>query len=102
MHQPGNRCQPLQAKHISLAAPVRTQDMLHRPTHLTANRSLAPSQGQEPQKEALEEGLHSTPRTGHPANPTPKPRRSPRMPAKHGTPLAPTTVFAIIYLLCSF
>ncbi|MEQ2299828.1 hypothetical protein AMECASPLE_019011 [Ameca splendens] len=78
MHQPGNRAR--QAKHISSAAPVRAQDMLHRPTHLTANRSPAPGQGQEPQKEALEEGHHSTPRTGHH---TPKPRRSPRMPATH-------------------
>ncbi|MEQ2204150.1 hypothetical protein XENOCAPTIV_008693 [Xenoophorus captivus] len=57
--------------------------MLHHPTHLTANRSPAPSQGQEPQKEALEEGHHSTPRTGHPANPTLKPQRSPRIPATH-------------------
>ncbi|MEQ2312524.1 hypothetical protein AMECASPLE_031878 [Ameca splendens] len=35
--------------------------MLHCPTHPTANRSPAPSQGQEPQKKALEEGHHSTP-----------------------------------------
>ncbi|MEQ2183550.1 hypothetical protein GOODEAATRI_033765 [Goodea atripinnis] len=81
MHQPGNRAG--QAKHISSAAPVRAQDRLCRPTHLTANHSPEPGQGQEPQKEALEEGHHSTPRTRHPANPTPKPRRSPRMPATH-------------------
>ncbi|KAK5603687.1 hypothetical protein CRENBAI_002427 [Crenichthys baileyi] len=57
--------------------------MLHRPTHLTANRSPAPGQGPEPQKEALEEGHHSTPRTGHPAKPTPEPRRCPSMTATH-------------------
>ncbi|MEQ2283258.1 hypothetical protein AMECASPLE_009358 [Ameca splendens] len=57
--------------------------MLRRPTHLNANRSPALGQGQEPQKEALEEGQHSTPRTGHPANRTPKPWRSPRMPDTH-------------------
>ncbi|MED6241068.1 Serine/threonine-protein kinase 38-like [Ataeniobius toweri] len=57
--------------------------MVRRPTHLTANLSPMPGQRQEPQKEALEEGHHSTPRTRHPANPTPKPRRSPRMPATH-------------------
>ncbi|MED6234398.1 hypothetical protein ATANTOWER_028704 [Ataeniobius toweri] len=57
--------------------------MFHRPTHPTVNRSPAPGQGQEPQKDTLEEGHHSTPGTGHPANPTPKPRRSPRMPATH-------------------
>ncbi|MEQ2192619.1 hypothetical protein XENOCAPTIV_014497 [Xenoophorus captivus] len=80
---PGRAGQPLQAKHIPPAAPVQTQDMLHCPTHPTANRSPAPGQGEEPQKEALEEGHHSTPRTGHPANPTPKPRRCPRMLATH-------------------
>ncbi|MEQ2312318.1 hypothetical protein AMECASPLE_029688 [Ameca splendens] len=65
--------------------------MPHRPTHLTTNHSPAPGQGQEPQKEALKEGHHSTPRTRHPANTTPKPWRSTRMPAthppaRHGTP----------------
>ncbi|MEQ2289816.1 hypothetical protein AMECASPLE_037126 [Ameca splendens] len=59
--------------------------MLHRPTHLTANRSPAPSQGQEPQKEELEEGHRSTTRTGHPSNPTRAPGcRPPTLP--HGTP----------------
>ncbi|KAK5602925.1 hypothetical protein CRENBAI_019536 [Crenichthys baileyi] len=46
--------------------------MLQRPTNPNANRNPVPSQGQKPQKEALEEGHHSTPRTGHPANPTSK------------------------------
>ncbi|MED6293400.1 hypothetical protein CHARACLAT_010150 [Characodon lateralis] len=42
--------------------------MLRRPTYPSANRS----QGQEPQKEALEEGHHSTPK-----NPSPEPDASP-------------------------
>ncbi|MEQ2305464.1 hypothetical protein AMECASPLE_038172 [Ameca splendens] len=79
----GSAGQPLQAKHIPPAASMQAQDMLQRPTHPTANRSPAPGQGQEPQKEALEEDHHSTPRTGHPTNPTTKPRRCPRMPATH-------------------
>ncbi|KAK5602103.1 hypothetical protein CRENBAI_016740 [Crenichthys baileyi] len=54
------------------------QDMLHRPTHPTANRSLVPGPGLESQKEASEEGQYSTPRTGHPANPTPKPWKCPQ------------------------
>ncbi|KAK5610704.1 hypothetical protein CRENBAI_001166, partial [Crenichthys baileyi] len=53
------------------------------PSPSVPNRSSASSQGPEPQKEPLEEGHHSTPRTGHPANPTPKPRRYPRMPDTH-------------------
>ncbi|MEQ2277488.1 hypothetical protein XENORESO_003488 [Xenotaenia resolanae] len=49
--------------------------MLLRPTHPTANHSLVPGQGQEPQKEALEEGNHTqTPQvpqdTGHPPSRT--------------------------------
>ncbi|MEQ2249727.1 hypothetical protein ILYODFUR_032227 [Ilyodon furcidens] len=71
------------AKHNTPAAPVQAQDMLHRPTHPTTSRRLAPGQGPEPQKEALEKGHHSTPRTGQPANPTSKPRRCPRMPDTH-------------------
>ncbi|MED6237151.1 hypothetical protein ATANTOWER_019806 [Ataeniobius toweri] len=73
MHQPGN--QPLQAKH--------NPHGLQCPTHLTANPSPAPGKGPEPQKEALEEGHHSTPRAGHPANSTPEPRRFPSMPITH-------------------
>ncbi|KAK5605434.1 hypothetical protein CRENBAI_013631, partial [Crenichthys baileyi] len=79
----GQAGQPLQAKHIPPAASVQAQDMLHCPTHPTANHSPAPGQGQEPQKEALEESDHSELRTGHPANPTPKPLSCPRTPATH-------------------
>ncbi|XP_047239887.1 sporozoite surface protein 2-like [Girardinichthys multiradiatus] len=60
------------------AIPVQAQDILH-----PLNRSPAPRQGPEQQKEALEEGHHSPPKTGHPANPTPKPRRCPCMPVTH-------------------
>ncbi|MED6279160.1 hypothetical protein CHARACLAT_031682 [Characodon lateralis] len=48
--------------------------MLHRPTH------PVPSQGTEPQKVALEENHHSTPRTGPPANATPKSQEVPQQP----------------------
>ncbi|MEQ2301475.1 hypothetical protein AMECASPLE_036462, partial [Ameca splendens] len=48
--------QPLQAKHIPPAAPAQAQDMLHCPTPTTARQGQC-----------------------NPANPTPKPRRCPRM-----------------------
>ncbi|MEQ2305052.1 hypothetical protein AMECASPLE_033588 [Ameca splendens] len=86
--------QPLQAKHNPPAEPVQAQDMLHRPTYPTTNRSPVPGQGIEPHKEALEEGHHSTPRTRHPTIPTPKPkpRRCPSMPTTH-TPTRYTPLY---------
>ncbi|MEQ2255546.1 hypothetical protein ILYODFUR_015025 [Ilyodon furcidens] len=43
----------------------------------------SPQRPPQPQKEALEEGHHSTPRTRHSANPTSKHRRCPRMPVTY-------------------
>ncbi|KAK5604209.1 hypothetical protein CRENBAI_021145 [Crenichthys baileyi] len=76
--EPRTRSRPLlQAKHNLPATPVQAQDMLHRPTQPTASPSIYHG------SESQEEGHHGTPRTGHPINSTPKPRRYPSIPATH-------------------
>ncbi|MEQ2241233.1 hypothetical protein ILYODFUR_023260 [Ilyodon furcidens] len=84
---PGRAGQPLQAKHNSPAAPVLAQDMLHRPTHSTAN--LSPSPGREPEGSIGRRPPHHAKDRA----PTTKPWRCPRMPATHPptqyTPLYP-------------
>ncbi|MEQ2290985.1 hypothetical protein AMECASPLE_008723, partial [Ameca splendens] len=89
MHQPGNQAwQAIRSRPSTTRQLPQTQDMLHRPTHPTANHSpvVGARQGAEPQKEALEEGHHSLPRTGHHANPTPK---LPEVPQDAGQPTLP-------------
>ncbi|MEQ2243445.1 hypothetical protein ILYODFUR_007174, partial [Ilyodon furcidens] len=101
MYQPGSRAGQANCSKPSTtlpATPVQAQDMLHCPTHPPANQGPVPGQGSEP----LEEGNHSTPRTRHPADPTPKPRKCPSMPPTHtparytllhqaGQPASPST-----------
>ncbi|XP_047247570.1 basic salivary proline-rich protein 1-like [Girardinichthys multiradiatus] len=91
----GHAGRPLQAKHNPPAALVQSKDMLHRPTHPTANHSPAPDHGPEPQKEAVEKGhsgpSYRAPRQLHPQTPgAPQPAGHPHPHmAHHGPPSSP-------------